>query len=114
MSFPSGPGVGGGGPMFRFTRPPGSGDVVMGPQGPMMSGPRGFLNMGGEGGGPRGPVPFGGGMLQQGGMGGEFGPGVDVPTSQEFPMPPNFPGAVEMMAQVSECSWIALGYGLLY
>ena len=125
MAFPSGgPGaVGGPTGNFRFTRPPGSGgtDVVMGPQGPIMSGPRGFLNIAGvDGGGvvvgpQRGPAPFSGGpsggggagMMQStgaagGGVGGDFGTGVDVPTSQEFPMPPNFPGAIEMMTQVRD------------
>ena len=116
MAFPSGPGSAGGpAGNFRFTRPPGSGgtDVVMGPQGPIMSGPRGFLNILGDGGGggpQRGPAPLSGGpsggpgMMQPtgaaGGVGSDFGTGVDVPTSQEFPMPPNFPGAIEMMTQV--------------
>ena len=105
MGFPSGPGAAN----LRFARPPGGlgvgapPEMVMGPQGPMMSGPRGLLPMDGNG-APRGPAPPFGAMMQPGGgaagSGGEFGPGAEVPTSQEFPMPPNFPGAIEMMNQV--------------
>ena len=123
MTFPTGPGggvgsVGVGPGTFRFARPPGGDGGLGGPRGQMMGGPRGFPHLvGGEGGGPpqRGPAPFGPGMMQPlggggglgggvgggGGAGAEFGGGGDVPTSQEFPMPPNFPGAMEMMTQVS-------------
>jgi hypothetical protein len=107
MSFQMGPG----GP-FRFARNPG--EMMMGPQGPMMGGPRVFHPQFDPGqrspfGMMRGPHPGGNDFLQ-GQIGGDSAPGnFPSGSSQEFPMPPNFPGAMEMMAgQVGVTSFLVI------